>query len=434
MASKLLLDTSPLKESKHFARLWLGLAVANFGAQMTAIAVALEVYQLTNSSLHVGYVGLAGLVPLIVLGLYGGALVDLFDRRKIALIASTVLWLVTWGFAAQAYFEVNKTWLLYLLIAIQSAAFAINNPARQAIIPRLLPAKSLPAANALTTMTWNIALMGGPLLAALLVSQFGFFTTYLVDALLYTSVIYAVIKLPKLEPLSQQSGAEGAVVKKEFGFRAVLVGLKYLSTQPNVRMTFLLDLAAMILAMPRVLFPAVAVMIIGGGETTVGYLTAAFAVGAVIASVFSGLYSSVVRQGRTIVLAIVVWALSITSFGLLLLAAGDLASNDVKWRLLLIVSLVLAIAGGADAVSAVFRQTMLQSATPDHLRGRLQGVFIVVVAGGPRLGELFLGWQAHLFGEAIAAVVGGLLCLIVVILLAISQRGFWQYDARNPQP
>jgi MFS family permease len=211
----------------------------------------------------------------------------------------------------------------------------------------------------------------------------------------------------------------------------VLDGLRFLGTRPNVRMTFLADFCAMILAQPRALFPAVAALAFGGGARTVGLMSAAVAVGSVLAMVFSGRLGAVHRQGVAVVVSVALWGVSIAGFGLAVAGAGTVVEPGTA---LWLGAACLACAGAADSVSSVFRNTILQAATPDHLRGRLQGVFIVVVAGGPRLGDLVAGTGAAAYGEAVAAVVGGIACVVAVAALSASQRGFLRYDARHPTP
>lgn len=464
----LLIDTTPLRESAHFARLWLGLGLSSIGSQLTVVAVGLEVYAMTGSSLAVGGLGIAALVPLIVAGVYGGAIVDVHDRRRVALASAAVLWLVTALLAAQAWLGVDQLWVLYALVAVQSAAFGVNNPARSAIVPMLVPARSLPAANALQTLLFNTSLMLGPVVGALLVAHWGYEIAYSIDAVLFLAALWALVRLPALppgitvfdddatsgatvqagaaaaegappapgvEPLSSADapGARGAPGRR-VGLGPVVEGFRYLATQPNVRMTFLVDLAAMVLAMPRVLFPAVGVVVLGGGETTTGLLTAAIAVGGVLAGALSGGLTRVRRQGAVIVWAITVWGLGVAALGVVLLAAGRTTPSGVLVPALVAALVALAVCGAADNVSAIFRQSILQSAAPDEMRGRLQGVFIVVVAGGPRAGDVWLGAQASWWGEGMAALVGGLTCVVVLWLLVRWQRGFLAYDAHHPQP
>ncbi|WP_432484484.1 MFS transporter [Kineococcus esterisolvens] len=417
-----LVDTTPLRESPAFRRLWAGQALAGVGTQLTVVTVGLQAYALTSSTLAVGLVGVFALVPLVALGLYGGALVDVHDRRRVALAASVALWVLSLAFAAQAWLELGSLHLLYGLVALQSAAFAVGNPARSAIVPGLVPAAQLPAANALSGTTGAIALTAGPLLAGLLVDAGGFRAAYTVDAVTFVAALAGVWGLPPMPP-----ARTGAV--RRAGVRSVLEGVRFLGTRPNVRMTFLVDLCAMVLAMPRVLYPAIGAVDLGGGARTVGVLGAGFAAGSVLAGLFSGPLGQVRRQGAVVVGCVAVYGTAVAGFGAVLVAAPDGAG----WRLAACTAL-LAVCGAADAVSSIFRGTILQVATPDALRGRLQGVFIVVVAGGPRLGDVVLGGTAELTGEGTAALAGGLACVVAVLALARAQRGFTRYDALHPQP
>ncbi|WP_309134004.1 MFS transporter [Cellulomonas sp.] len=424
----LLVDLTPVRVSPAFRRLWLGLSVANLGAQLTVVAVGLQVYALTASTLAVGVLGLCALVPLVVFGLYGGALVDHYDRRTVALVASVVSWVAVLVLVAQAVLGNEHVGLLYALVAVQSAAGAVNSPARSAIIPRLLEPRLMPAANALQTIGWNTALTVGPLAGAVLVASVGYAWAYAVDAVLFTFALTALLRLPPVPP------EPSATRRERLGLGSVVDGLRYLGTQPNVRMTFLVDIVAMVTAMPRALFPAVGVLYLGGGEATTGALTAAIAVGGIVAGLFSGGLARVRWQGRIIAVAITAWGLSVVGFGAVLVAAGRTSPDHVLPVALALALAALALAGASDTVSSVFRQTILQTATPDDMRGRLQGVFVVVVAGGPRLGELALGAASTRVGEGWAAVAGGVACVVLLWVLVRAQRTFWDYDARDPAP
>lgn len=414
-----------MRVSADYRRLWIGQIFANIGAQLAIVAVGLQVYDLTGSSFSVGLVGLCALVPLVVLGLYGGALVDAHDRRRVALLASLGLWVCAVAFAVQAWLGLESVWLLYALVAAQSAAFAINSPARSAILPRLLPTELLPAANALSTLSWNLGFTIGPLSAGFLVAHLGYGPTYTVDAVTLAVALWSLGRLPSLPPLGRVRRA---------GLASVLEGFTFLRTRPNVRMTFLVDLAAMVLASPRALFPAVGAVVLGGGATTVGVLFSAVAVGSMLAGVLSGPLGAVRRQGAVTCVAVALWGVCIAAFGLVLALAPPLPADGSVSAAVWFAAVALAGAGAADAVSAVFRATILQSATPDAMRGRLQGVFIVVVAGGPRLGDALLGTLGERVGEAAGSVAGGLACVAAVLVLAKVQSGFLRYDARHPVP
>jgi len=421
---KLLADVTPLRESPAFRRLWLGSAVSAVGSQLTLVAVSLEVYRLTQDSFYVGLLGIFALVPLVIGGLMGGSIADAHDRRRIALLATSVLWLTTGLIALQAWVQLGNVWVLYLLVALQSGAQAINQPARSAIIPTLIRKELLPAANALSMLTLGLAMTAGPLLAGLLVAWLGFGWTYTIDFVSFAFVLWAVYRLPPMPPTGGHSKA---------GIRSVIEGFRFLGTRPNLRMTFIIDLIAMVLAQPRALLPAVAALMIGGGEATVGILLACTAVGAFLAGLFSGPLGSVRRQGTAVVVSVMGWGASIGAFGLVVLLAGPAPAGAVTlWLLPAAVCCVLA--GIADSISSVYRNTILQAAAPDHLRGRLQGVFIVVVAGGPRIGDLLAGGATKILNEGWVLLLGGALCIAGALLAAKLQPGFRTYDARNPVP
>ena len=409
--TKVLTDVRPLRVSAPYRRLFVGNTIAQFGQQMTVVTVAVQVYALTGSSFAVGLIGVFGLVPLVGFGLYAGAIADAVDRRLLAIISSAGSWAVSLVLAAQAFLGNTHVGVIYACIAVQSACYAATSPARNAMIARLLPAHLLPAASALNAASFNLGFTVGPLVGALLISWGGFELAYSVDALTFTATLYALFRLPPMPP------SEG---NPRAGFRSVLDGLSFLRRSPNLRMTFVLDLCAMVFAHPRALFPALAYKVYGGGAATVGVLQAAPAVGALMAFVVSGWVSRVRRHGVAIVLAILVYGAAIGSVGL----------TGALWAGVLF----LCVAGAADSVSSAFRNTVLQVAAPDELRGRLQGVFIVVVAGGPRAGDFLLGSVGEATTERIALVLGGLACIVGVLVAVACQRSFLSYDARHPTP
>ena len=378
---------------------------------MTAVALAIQVYAITGSSFAVGVVGICAFVPLVAFGLYGGAIADAMDRRVLALLASTGLWLLSIVLAAQALLGLRSVALLYVVAGLQAACFAVNNPARAAIIPRLIPAPMLPAANALSTASINLGFTVGPLVGGVVIGWLGLGAAYLVDCATFTAALYALWRLPPVPP-------EGEV--RRAGMQSVLEGLRYLRVRRNVLMTFLVDMCAMVLAQPRALFPAVAGGFYAGGTRTVGLLAAAPAIGSLAAVVFSGRLGRIRRQGLAIMLCVMAYGAAVAAFGLT--------------RMLWLGVLMLAVSGAADMISAVFRNTILQVATPDAMRGRLQGVFIVVVAGGPRLGDFTAGTVAAINTETFAVVSGGCACMVAVGLLATRYRGFARYDAADPHP
>ncbi len=406
---RLMLDLRPLRVSSAYRRMWGGWTVAQIGQSMAAVAVGIQVYAITGSSFAVGMIGLAAFFPLVFFGLYGGSISDTHDRRKVALWSSAGLWLCSMMLVLQAWLAWDQVWLLYVVIAAESAFFAVNTPARSAIVPRLIEPSLLPAANALTTLTFSAGFMLGPLLGGLIIDAYSLTAAYAIDALLFTAAMYGLFRLPAIAPEAEAHRT---------GWAAVWEGLRFLSTRRNLLMTFIIDLCAMVLAQPRALFPALAATTFGGGARTVGLLAAAPAVGSVLAGLLSGWLGTVRRQGLMVVVMVCGYGASVAFFGL---------TDILTWAIFF-----LALTGAADMVSAVFRSTILQVATPDELRGRLQGVFVVVVAGGPRLGDAVIGTTAGLLGEQAAIVIGGVACIVATLFFTLRNRGFIRYDARHP--
>ncbi|MBI1758635.1 MAG: MFS transporter [Actinobacteria bacterium] len=403
-------DAAPLR-IPAFRRLFLGYGLSFVGFQLTAVAVPVQLFAITGSSVYVGLLGLVQIGPLVGFGLWGGAIADAADRRVVALVASGVAWATTVGLLIQAVLAVASVGLIMVLMAVQAAAFAIIQPTRGAIIPRLVPTSLVPAANTLTFTMGNVATVAGPLLAGVLLGRSsGYVWAYALDATLFAVSMYATVRLPKLPP-------QGPVARP--GPRSVVVGLRFIAGRPVLLLSFVVDIIAMVLAAPRALFPEVAARRFGGAEAA-GALYAAVAVGAVLGGVSSGWIGRVHRQGLALIGAVFGWGLAVAAAGL----------THARWQALLL----LALAGGFDLVSAVFRQTIMQVYAPDELRGRLQGVFIVVVTGGPRLGDLRAGLVAGTTGATVSWVSGGLACAVAVLALGVAFPALRRYDGRTTTP
>ncbi|HXH34577.1 MAG TPA: MFS transporter [Plantibacter sp.] len=427
----ILVDLSPLRESPAFARLWIGGAITGIGGQMTIVAVGLQVYDLTASTFAVSLVGVIALIPMICFGLYGGMLADAFDRRTVALTAAVVTWTSTAVIAVLAWSGSEVVWPLYLLTTVNAVSTTVVGTTRQAILPRLLPSRLLPSAAALSGISVGVMVTVGPALAGVLVATVGFRWTYTIDVILFAAAFLGIASLPKILP-------EGGVSRLP-GLRSLADGWTFLRTAPNIRMTFIVDIIAMTFGNPRVLYPAVATLLLGGGAITVGVLTAAGAVGALLSSLVSGPIGRIDRQGLAIERAIVVYGVAIAAFGGVLawVSLTGTATHETDRANLPAIgfaALALAVAGAADNVSAIFRMTMLQAAVPDAVRGRLQGLFTVVVAGGPRVGDLYIGLAASALALWVPPLAGGLLVAAIVAVLVRMQGAFRRYDAKTPTP
>jgi MFS family permease len=399
------IDVSPLREHASYRRLYLGDAVSTIGTQMTAVVVPLQVYALTRSSFMVGLVSLAGLVPLVVFGLIGGSIADAMDRRLLLLVTSTGLAVVSALLWVQAALGLDQVWLLFVLVFFQAGFFAVDSPARRAVIPRLLRTSQIPAATALSQVSWTFAMVVGPMLAGQ-IGRVGLSWVYALDVVTFAAALYAIVSLRAVPP---EGGGTAA------GLRSVREGLSFLRSRPVLLMTFAVDINAMVFGMPRALFPQLALERFHGDAGTVGLLHSAVAVGALLGALLSGWSARVRRQGLAVLVAVFAWGAAIVAFGF----------ASALWLALL----MLAVAGAADMVSAVFRNTILVAMTPDEMRGRLGGVFIAVVAGGPRLGDVEAGAVANLVSAQFSVVSGGVACILGVVALAALVPSFARYEA-----
>lgn len=401
---RLLADVTPLRRSPDFRKLFTGQCLTMVGTQVTQVAVPWQVYKITGSSLAVGGVGLAALLPLILFGLYGGAIADSMDRRRLILITSSGSAVVSVVLVVQASADLDSLWLLYGCVAVQAAFFAVDLPTRRSLLPRVVEPADLPAANALLLLVFTVGIVGGPLIASAAVSLAGYGSAYAVDVVAFLIAITVMTRLPAMPP-------EGGGRKADLS--SVLEGLRFLRSRPILWMCYVLDLNATIFAMPVALFPVLAVERFGGAPEMAGYLSAALAAGSLLGSLFGGWLPRVRRLGMATLTTVAAWGAALAVFGLV----GSL------W----VAMIMLALAGAADTVSAVLRSSILQQETPDELRGRTSGVFTVVGAGGPRLGDARAGAVASLAGPGVAAVAGGLACVAGVVALATAAPSFARY-------
>ncbi|MBM9466381.1 MFS transporter [Nakamurella sp. YIM 132084] len=404
-------DLRPLAVPEY-RRLFIGQVFTVIGTQLTAVAVQAQIFDITGSSAWVGVSSLVALVPLVVFGLLGGAIADTYDRRTLLMITSSGIALTSIGLWLAALPDSESVWVILALLALQSGFFAVNQPTRSAIIPRIVPLALVPSANALSTTIFAAGIIIGPLLLGILLPLVGLPWLYFLDALATVGILYAVFRLPHLPPLGERRG------------RAKVVdGLKYLKLKPLLLMTFVVDIIAMVFGMPRALFPQMATETFGGppeGGLALGWLNAAMGIGTLIGGLTSGWLQRVHRQGIAIIAAIVLWGVAVTFFGM----------TSVLW----LAVLWLAIGGWADMVSATFRTTILQVEATDEMRGRMQGVFLIVVAGGPRVADLAHGFAASATTTEIAVVAGGILTVVGVVVAAWLGPSLWRFDNRKHEP
>lgn len=433
-------DLAPLRESPAFARLWIGSAISGIGAQLTVVAVGLVIYDITRSTLAVALVGGIALAPMIVAGLWGGMLADAFDRKRVLVVSALAGWIATLGLATLAIVDAVLqsggervvVWPFYVVTTLSAVASTIMLATRTSVYPRILPARLVSRASALGGIAVGVQLTVGPALAGVLVASVGFPATFLIDAVLFSAGFLGILGLPRLPPLE-------AVARP--GLASLRDGFAFLRSAPNIRTSFLFDIIAMTFGRPMALLPAVGAVAIGGGPVTVGVLTASAAVGTFLTGLLSGPVAHVHRHGLAIGRAITVYGGFILVFGLVVAAMqsgrfGTVgpAFGEANPVALAVACIAFAGLGASDEVSAIFRQTMLLTAVPDRMRGRLQGVFTVVVAGGPRVGDLYAGILATAVALWFPPVLGGILIMALITVLLRLAPGFRDYDARHPTP
>ncbi len=404
------IDTTPLR-NPAYRRLFWGVAATMLGQQMTLVAVPFQVYALTGSSLLVGVTSMVALVPLIVFGLLGGAIADAMDRRRLMLITSTGAAVTSALLAVQALLPGGGNLaLLWILTACVSGFAAVNQPTRSAVIPAIVGPSGVAAANALSMTVRQAGVIVGPLLAGILIGAGELFLAYAVDALGFLVAALLLRGLPSLPP-----GRDTGPLRLGAAIRGVGEGFVFLRIQPVLLMTFVVDIIAMCFAWPQAVFPELSENRFADSPNSLGWLFAGVSIGALLMGLTSGWVSRVDRQGAVVLGAIAIWGVAIIGFG---------------WaQALWLGVLCLAVAGAADMVSAVLRSSMLQLAAPEEMRGRMQGVFIVVVAGGPRLGDLRAGALASAASVSVAMVSGGVVVVVAMALVAVLVPSFWFFRA-----
>lgn len=418
VVSRFAIDTRPLRYPAY-RRLWSSSVVTSVGSQLTAVAVPKQIYDVTGSSFWIGIASFAALLPLAVFGLWGGAVADAVDRRKLLLVTNAGIAATSVAFWAQAAAGLRSVWPVILLLAVQQGLFGVNSAARGAAIPRLVPEEQLPAANSLFSTVLLSGALFGPMVAGALIPVVGLPTLYLLDAVGLTVTLWAVYHLPALPPLSAESASVPGTgtARRAFDWAQVADGFRFAAANRLLLLSFVVDLIAMVLGMPRALFPQLAATTFAGDHLALGWLFAAMPAGALVGGLVSGTFTHVRRHGAMTIGAVAAWGLAMLGLGL----TGSLA----------LACLFLALGGAADFVSMVFRNAILQSAAPDEMRGRMQGVFIVVVAGGPRLADLVHGVAGAALGTRAAVAGGGFAVVVGVVILATASPSYWRYRANS---
>ena len=400
---RLLVDTTPLRVSRDFRRLWAGQGVSLFGSMITTSALPFQVFDQTHSSLAVGLLGAAELGPLLLCAVVGGSFADRIDKRRLLLAVTTVSLLCSATLAVNASLDHPQLWLLYVVGPLASGVTAISFAVLRSLLPLLLEQELRPAGFALQSMYTSFGWMAGPAVAGVLIGSFGLASAYGTDAATFVVAFAVFLGIAPSPPVAGTGGT---------AMQSLIAGLRFLRGHGVIISVFAIDLSAMVFGMPRALFPALADRL-GGGPVLYGLLLSSVAAGAFVASLGSGWTSRVRRQGRALLVAVAVWGVCIAAAGLTL-------------QTVLVLTL-FACAGGADMISAVFRSSIAANLTPDSMRGRVSGVEFAVYAGGPVLGDVESGVVGGLAGVPFAIVSGGIACVIVAAVFAARVRGLTGY-------
>jgi MFS family permease len=417
------IDLTPLRDSRDFRLLWLGELVSEAGSQVALVAVFVQVFALTHSSAAVGLVGLVGLVPLALAALLGGPIIDTVDRRRLLLWAQCGQAGASGLLLTGAVIGHPPLGLVYAGAALVAGFGGFSLSTRSAMTPTLVPSEQLASALSLNQVMWNTTLIAGPALGGVLIAQLGLSWAYGVDVVSFAATIAACVLMAPHPPARDDTAPRTASLLAT-GWRDVTEGFRFLKGKRVLQSTFYVDLIAMVFGLPRALFPVLAATRFGGGSEIVGILFSAAALGALLGALTGGWVRRVRRQGLAVLWAVFVWGLGIIGFGL-------------SGRSLVLALACLAVAGAADVISAVFRGTILQQNTPDDLRGRLSGLHILVVTGGPRVGDFEAGLVASAFTPTVSVVSGGVLCVGGVVLLALAVPELARYqpdDAAFAEP
>jgi MFS family permease len=399
-------DVGLLRRRREFRWLVAGQVTSELGSMVTFVALPYQCFTLTHSTLAVGLLGAAEFVPIMALALLGGAMADAFDRRRLIQLAEVASLVVAGGLIVNALLAAPHVWVLFLAAALMAAATAIRRPPLDSLVPRLVQRDELKSAAALHWSLADAAQLTGPAIAGLVIAGFGFAAAYVVDAATFAAALatLAVIRTPPPPP---DAGPPS--------WRGVVEGIRYARSRPEIIGTYVVDMNAMFFGIPLALFPALSQRF--GGAAIVGLLYAAPSAGSLLATITSGWARRVHRHGRAIVYAAAGYGVAIIGFGL----------ADALWLALL----CLALSGGADAVSGLFRGVIWNETIPDELRGRLAGLEMLSWSSGPTLGNAEAGAAAALLGLRSSIVVGGALCVGGSAVVAGSLPAFWAYDART---
>jgi MFS family permease len=406
LKANLAIDFSPLKRYPDFRRLWLSGLISYFGSMFTYVALPFQVKELTGSYLAVGLIGLVEIIPLVIFGLYGGVLADHMDRKRMIWVTEFAALFLSTILLINSLLPSPKLAVIYIVAALFSAVDGLQRPSADAILPRLVEHKDLPAASALMSLRWQVGMIAGPALAGVLISIAGVSAGFILDILTYFLALFILIKVKNVPPMKNS---------EKPSFSSLVAGVKYATSRKDLMGTYLVDLSAMFFAMPTALFPFWAEQV--GSPWALGLFYAAGTIGSILVTLTSGWVKTYSKHGRAIFLAALGWGVAITLAGV---------SNN-----LFLILLFLILAGASDMVSALFRSTLWNQSIPDELRGRLAGVELISYSVGPLGGQTRAGFTAELTSLRTSVVSGGLLCIGFVTLFTALLPDFRKYDSET---
>ncbi|MCX6404897.1 MAG: MFS transporter [Actinobacteria bacterium] len=401
-------DLSPLKINPQYRLLWTSSTISGFGSFFTYVALPFQVKQLTGSYVAVGLLGALEIIPLIIFGLYGGVLADARDRRSIAIFTEISFFLSVLLLAVNAHLHKPMLWPIYVLALVMASLDGIQRPSLDAIIPRVVPRDQMAAASALSGLTRNATFIFGTSLGGIVVTSLSPTSSYAIDSLTFLISAAIIFRLPKVPPTNENQKPT---------IKAITEGASYAWSRKDLLGSYLIDTTAMVFAFPNALFPFLAESF--HSQSALGLLYCAGAVGALIASATSGWTRRIHRHGLGIIWSATAWGVGIAIVGL---------GNSLPIALL-----GLAIAGGADMISVIFRHQLWNATIPDHLRGRLASIELLSYSVGPQLGQMRASFSAQMFGLRKAFISGGILCVVAVLACANSLPALKKYDARTSE-
>ena len=398
----MILNIAPLRKHRDYRLLFAGQMVSVFGSMITYVAVPVQVFELTHSSFIVGLLGAVQLVPLLVFVLWGGAVADAMDRRRLLIVSEALMAAGSLALVINSFVPSPSILLIFVVSATMSAVNGFHRPALDSMTPRLVDREDLTAVSALNMIRFNTSAIAGPALGGVLVATAGYSVTYMVDVLTFLVSMIALAMIRSMPPPSEAGSA---------GIRSILEGLRYAKSRPELIGTYVVDMVAMTFAMPMALFPAMAAQ--WGTANQAGWLFSAMSVGSLLITILSGWTSKIERHGAAVVIAAALWGAAVIALGF----APSLA----------VAMVCLAAAGAADTVSGLFRGTIWNETIPGDLRGRLAGVEMISYLSGPMLGNARAGWMASVSSTTVSVVAGGVTCVAGVLLCIPLLPAFWRY-------